>query len=285
VEARMAEAIGDWSTYDTDPNVRAWAGFSTGLWANSGLDWYVNQFKADSVSYHLGSWQYSGSTYWSLLVLIPGTPVVLELMGSCTVCGSQELTKKMPKGYLGAVPPLTVQPLTETPEQGTMYPTHISRMSSNLTTVKQYYKSVFGVEPVASGSLGTSSEFVDFQPSGTISIRYVTQAGQTGEQTTDWLEQVLLSTATKYQTSPSSCWPIWGDFHWSMMSFSTSILSLVTAAGKLGFPYRSFAGSAIGPSNAYMVDPSGMWVQVNGDSTGLPTPGGFEGSYCYTFCN
>ena len=57
----------------------------------------------------------------------------------------------------------------------------------------------------------------------------------------------------------------------------------MTAAGKLGYPYRSFNGGG-GPNNAYMVEPSGAWSQIDGSPTGLPESGGFDTQYCYTFC-
>lgn len=288
LEERMANIIGDWSKYDTDANVRAWSSYRTGLWAESGLDWYVTQFKNDNVKHYTGSWGRDGSTYWSLLVLVPGTPVVLELQGSCTLCGDAA-TKKMPAAHLGRSGPLLARSIEQktgaAAEQGLMSAVFVSRAVKDLEAVKTYYKSVFDIDPVNETTSKDGSKMADFQPGGTaVDIRYV-QHSVTGEQSTEWFQDVLLKTAQKYQTGPSACWPIWGDMHYSVGWSKTTILEVVTAAGKLGFPYRSFAGSNVGPSNAYVVEPSGMWIQVNGDSTGLPAPGGFEASYCYTFCS
>ena len=66
VEAHMAAAIGNWSSYDTDINAYAWTSYATGLWAESGLDWYVDAFKSDDVPFHAGSWKLDGKTYWSV---------------------------------------------------------------------------------------------------------------------------------------------------------------------------------------------------------------------------
>jgi len=287
LEGTIAEAIGDWSTYDTDTNVRAWATYSTVLWADAGLDWYVTQFEADSVDYHVASWSNADGTFWTLLVLIPKTPVVLELMGECTVCGSAT-ERRMPSDYVGwagarrADPPLTK--VGADAVQGYLSATAVSRHVSNLTVVQTFYKDVFGISPVNTSTSADGAKTAFFQPGGdSVSIRYVSYSGLPVAKSPTWFETLLLDAASTYQTSPSSCWPIWGDFHYGGTYGSGTILSHVTAAAKLGYPYRSFNGGA-GPNNAYFVEPSGMWIQDGGDPTGLPEAGGFSTSYCYTFC-
>lgn len=285
VEQHMAKVIGDWSTYDTDVNVRSWASYGTGLWAESGLDWYVAQFDKDGVKYHKGSWQSGGSTYWSILVLVPGTPVVLELQGACTACGSAE-ERRMPAGYVGvpgALPPTTLRAGTAA-TQGLMYATYVSRAVTDLSALKTYNKQVLGADPVSETTLGDGAKMADYLLSGAqVHIRYIERQGESGAQTTAWFQKLLVDTAHKYQTSYDSCWPIWGDFHFAWDQFSRSILTMVTAAGKLGYPYRAFTGG-FGPSNAYVLEPSGMWIQLDGPSQGLPSAPGFSPDYCYTFC-
>lgn len=292
VETRFQEAIGDWSTYDSDVNVRAWSSYRTGLWAESGLDWYVAMFKNGGVKTHMASWQAddsSDTTYWSIFVLVPPSPVVLELMGSCTTCGSAA-EKQMPKGYVGRSGPLPKAPLKmgADAEQGMMTSVHVSRWAKDLSAIKTYYKNVMGVDPSYSATFDNGDAVMTFNPAGTSAakIQYFMVAGnQSGSLTTEGFQTLLLDTAKQYQTSPSACWPIWGDFHYSYQGQSMSMLSAVTAAGNLGYPYRSFAGSSVGPSDAYVVEPSGYWIQLNGDSDGLPQSGGFSPDYCYTFCS
>jgi len=283
LEGIMASAIGNWSSYDTDMNAVGWASYGTGLWASTGLDWYVDAFKTDSVDYHLGSWKLGGSTYWSLLVLIPDTPVVLEIMGSCTVCGDAS-TQRMPRGYLGSSTPRDSVSISGSASQGLLSGSYISRAVSNLTAVVEFYDSVYGLDPSSNSTLDNGVEILEFIPGGSsVPMRYVQAPGQTGKHTTDWFQQTLLDAAAKYQTSPSACWTIWGDLHNGGDFGSQTILEQVTKAGELGYPYRSFNGGA-GPNNAYMLEPSGAWSQIGGSPTGLPESGGFDTQYCYTFC-
>lgn len=186
-------------------------------------------------------------------------------------------------GHKGASVVIDSAKMGSAAEQGLLSATYVSRAVKDLSVVKSYYKAVFGNEPVSETTLSDGAKIADYQPGGKdVTVRYVQRSGLSGNST-DWFQTLLLNTANKYQTSYDSCWPIWGDFHYGGSFGSNTILEDVTAAGKLGFPYRSFAGGA-GPSNAYVVEPSGMWVQIGGDSTGLPAPGGFSTSYCYTFC-
>jgi len=283
LEGIMATAIGNWSTYDTDMNAVAWSSYGTGLWASSGLDWYVDAFKTDSVDYHLGSWTLKEDTYWSLLVLIPDTPVVLEIMGTCTVCGDAS-TQRMPHGYKGASIARSSVSVSGSAPPRLLSGSYISRAVSNLSAVVEFYDSVYGLAPSSNSTLDNGVEILEFIPGGeNVPMRYVHVPGQTGTQTTDWFQTTLLDAAAKYQTSPSACWTIWGDLHNGGIFGTQTILEQVTKAAELGYVYRSFNGGE-GPNNAYMLEPSGAWSQIGGSPTGLPESGGFDTEYCYTFC-
>merc|ERR1712216_658770 len=182
-----------------------------------------------------GSWKSSsGKTYWSIHVLIPHTPVVLELMGSCTVCGDED-TLRMPGGYQGvSIVPSSSSLLrsNEKASQGILSAKHISRAVSNLSAIVEFYDTVYGLSPTKHSTLDNGAEVMEFQPGGTlVSLRYVQMPGQSGSFTTDDFQKLLLKTADKYQTSPSACWPIWGDLHVGGSYGSQTILEQVTKAG------------------------------------------------------
>lgn len=243
VASTFASQIGDWTGFDTSANTRAYSDYSVGLLADS-IDSYVQAFQDDGVSFRLADDKVS--------VLVPDTPIVLDI-----VTGDQT--------------------------SGLMTPLYVSRSVANLTEVEEYYLKAFGV--AGDKYVDGDATIIDYTLSSTatVIIRYSYRPGQTGNATTSWFQNLLLDTARQYQTSPSSCWPIWGDFHYAYDGHY-DIKPIVDAAAALGYPYRSFVGESTGPSNVYVLEPSGMWIQLDGNPAGLPEVGGFDSGYCYTFC-
>merc|ERR1712224_521870 len=118
-----------------------------------------------------------------------------------------------------------------------------------------------------------------------------------GEQTsTAWFQSYLRTNARKYMTSPTSCWPIWGDNHMAM--FSSTRLSINTVIDRLrarGWTeYHPFIGvengvAGFGHTALYMLEPSGWQIEFHGDWQNPPINdtdediGNFN-QYCASHC-
>eukprot|EP00493_Phyllostaurus_siculus_P023310 UN23646 len=73
IEALFDERIGDFSTFTP------WSDYNTGLYTKI-LDSYISAFTSDKVPFKLYSYKYKSSTYYSLVVHVKTTQVVLELI-------------------------------------------------------------------------------------------------------------------------------------------------------------------------------------------------------------
>ena len=244
----FADALQDW----TSPNGRGFGGYAVGF-STPDLESYRTAFDRDGVNYY----QQGGA----IKFLVPSTAIVIELISDPTSPG------------------------------GVLTPQYVSRTVDDLDIVETYYDQAFHVQGTKYTNDDGDAVLDIVLPSPStdpVIIRYLRVDGQTGDRTTSWFQDLLLTTARTYQTSPASCWTLFGDFHYAYDG-DFSILPIVQAAEAMGFPYRSFAheGNPMmgsGPSNAYVLDPSGWWIQLDGQSNGMPPVGGFDGNYCYTFC-
>mmetsp|Transcript_12058 Transcript_12058/g.16309 ORF Transcript_12058/g.16309 Transcript_12058/m.16309 type:complete len:423 (+) Transcript_12058:35-1303(+) len=289
VATAYADAINDWTDYSTSKNAQGYAGFALGLWSSTSLDSYIQAFASGSVAYLASDWTYNGATYYSVKVLVPDTPIVLDILGnSCSSCSlSKPLNTTLNSSTDTNITGGEILNINNTAVSGTLTPWYLSRTVDDLDTVRTYYKNVFGISPTSyTNDQGNSVLDFTLSSTATVIIRYIQVQGQTGTKTTSWLNNLLLTTDKAYQTSPLACWPLWGDFHYAYDDTTFNVLSAVTAATDLGFPYRSFASTSpsAGPSNAYVVEPSGMWIQLDGNTMGLPNSNAFAPDYCYTFC-
>merc|ERR1711988_1473561 len=89
IEGVFTSKIGDWSTYDSDANVRAWSDYHTQFFKQGGLDSMVEAFVNDSVKFHSGSWTESSKTYYSILFQVDNSQVIVEVWSdSCSKCSS-----------------------------------------------------------------------------------------------------------------------------------------------------------------------------------------------------
>ena len=165
-------------------------GLSLALRTSDGIGTYSSQFDADKVAYTVGSWKWSGTTYYSLIVKIPQTQVVFEIQSDTLGEGIAEdavrtnlFAETEARAYFlgtGAAP---------TASEGLMTPIQVSRATSSVDDIISFYKSVFGKSPVNNQTLSDGTRIVDYKMSSqaTVMIRFVERTGQTGKYTTNWL--------------------------------------------------------------------------------------------------
>jgi len=192
----------------------AWADYSLALWTNDGISTYSSQFDADKVAYTVGSWKWSGATYYSLIVKIPQTQLVFEIQSDKLGDSIAEdavladlFSESEARAYFQGtgVAPTAVS-------EGLMTPIQVSRATSNVDDIISFYKTVFQKSPVNNQTLSDGTRIVDYKMSSqaTVMVRFVERPGQTGKYTTNWFENFLVNKVnSKYMTNYKSCWPVW----------------------------------------------------------------------------
>jgi len=276
VEAVFTSKLGDWSTYSSDANVRAWSDYHTSFFLGGGLDSLVSNLKNDGVNYHSGSWSNSTGTYYSVMFHVPDTQIVVEVWSdSCSSCGSyvfEEVRQDTSKLLLGS-----------SADSTEFYATQISRAVENLTVVIDFYQQSFNLSPKnGKQTFSDGSEYVDFNFGTDVDIRYVKRVGQTGEKTTDWFQNLLVTTAKHYMTGVSACWPIWGDNHFAYDGpYQSSPVLSGASKSILGSYYKPVSA---GVAQVYLLEPSGWQIQLDGQYTAPSGTDGFDPEYCSTSC-
>lgn len=282
VEALFTSKIGDWSGYSSDANVRAWSDYHTSFFIKNGwfgtgsLDDLVSNFKKDGVSYHSGSWSNSTGTFYSVMFHVPDTQVVIEIWSdTCSKCGSYVFEEvRQDTSQLARL---------SSSIGGQFYATQVGRAVEDLTAVIDFYKQAFGLSPKdGTKALSDGSQYVDFNFGTEVDIRYMKRAKQMGDKTTDWYQNLLVTTAKHYMTGVTACWPIWGDNHFAYDGpYKTA--NILSGANKTSFGLF-YKPVKAGQSQAYLLEPSGWQIQLDGQYNAPSGTGGFDPEYCSTDC-
>jgi len=162
--------------------------------------------------------------------------------------------------------------------------TQIPRAVEDLTVIIDFYKKSFSLSPKnGTQTLSDGSQYVDFNFGTEVDIRYIRRAKQTGKTTTDWFQKLLVNTGKKYMTGITACWPVWGDNHYAYDgAFKTQTYLAGANTSSFGLFYKPVsAGQAI---QAYLLEPSGWQIQLDGIYTAPSGTEGFDPEYCGTSC-
>jgi len=276
IEAIFDDRIGDFSTFTP------WTDYNTGLYTKS-LDSYISAFTKDSVPFKLYSYKYKGTSYYSLLVHVKTTQVVLELISPNKPSTSVDIESTEEVRHAMLTTPSVV---------GThMSPLKVSRATSNMTAIVDYYKAVFGIKPVFEQNLsdGTLIKCFELNSQATVQIRFVQRPPTKNAQNIEWFENYLNAVHDTYMTSYNSCWDIWGDNHYCFDSMNLDVDSIISLYDKVGWKYHLFemggGGSSGASYNGYFVDPTGWQIQLDGNINYPPANvDSFSPDYCSTSC-
>jgi hypothetical protein len=166
---------------------------------------------------------------------------------------------------------------------GDFFATQVSRAVEDLSVIIEFYTKAFSQTAKADVKLSDGSEYVDFNFGTEVDIRYFKRAGQSGSQTTSWFQQKLVNASKTYMTGIKSCWPIWGDNHFAYDGmYKTQTVLDGAKSSNFGLFYKPVsAGPAI---QAYLLEPSGWQIQLDGQYTAPSGTDGFDPEYCSTSC-
>jgi len=208
---------------------------------------------------------------------VPNTQAVLEIWSdSCSKCGSyafEEPRQDTSKLLLGSQS-------TDTE----FYATQVGRAVSDLTEVIDFYKQAFSISPKnGMQTLSDGSQYVDFNFGTEVDIRYTKRTGQSGDKTADWFQKLLVTTAKHYMTGVTACWPVWGDNHFAYDgAYSTANVLSGSSKASFGSYYKPVSA---GPAEqAYLLEPSGWQIQLDGQYSAPSGTECFDPEYCSTSC-
>jgi len=176
---------------------------------------------------------------------------------------------------------------------------HISRSHYDLDAVKAHYRRFLQLEPVHEvRDADTGISFVSFwhQTVSTspvdairVQVMYWNQPDQsmTKGHTTEWLERRLEELNSQYMRSYESCWPVWGDNHYSLIMVPGDYFASVRQAyDDAGIGYMLFGKDDL-MFTGYFPLPGGMYLELQPSWTDeVAQPDGvaiWQADYCYDF--
>jgi len=184
---------------------------------------------------------------------------------------------------------------------------HISRSHYDLDAVKAHYQQFFAMTPIHEvRDAKTGVGFVSFwhqtvSPSGEdrdsirVQVMYWNRPDQsmTVAHTTAWLDRRLEQINSQYMLSYKSCWPIWGDNHYTVTKVPTADFQMVQRKyDEAGIGYMLFRKEE-STFTGYFPMPGGMYLELQvfgdvpaGDGVRNWKPKNEEGQYalyCWEF--
>jgi len=264
--------------------------FNTGFWT-SNLDPYISSL---SKSHKLipVEWEDSinGKVYYSFLVQMPGSMVVLEFMSAKqTMLSTTRYHAPSPRYVFakGSTPESTfgVSSSDASSNKPELYAVRISHFSSDVTRDLTYYDQALGATTVESfDSHDVKTLAVDFKkqfPSGTsggtdayTQVHLVERGpgNTTGSFTVLDFENVMNGCHDATILTPTCGWNTWMDHHYCISGQSVRTQQeYVTAFDALGYKYHVFTNAGGGIS-FYAFTPNGIAIQITNPPSGGWTP-------------
>jgi len=250
----------------------SWLDNHLAFWTPS-LENFVERFEADDVRFRTSSWRAERSVFYSLIVHIPKSQVVLEFISNATGGRGHWPLQREARHIFQVSPPPT--------KLGYLFPLHVSRAVRDLEEVRRFYSKVFNISARVQKSYEDGTEVLVFGgvPEDTFAPRVGLQfvmrkkAERPQRFSATWFQEYMLNVSKTYMTSYKSCWPVWGDNHIAVRPTGLDLKAFAARLDSLETPmYHAFHGIKIpgqgppkgGPSVIYVVDPSGWTVQVEG---------------------
>lgn len=290
VEDIFQKELGDLQEYSP------WMDVSSAAWFERDLDSYVHRFSTHGVSFLVLRWPSANSeqqALFSLITHVPDTQEVFEII-SATAPSDPRVTVRefpMPRHVFGEG---ELEWLAERTEAVQL---HVSRTHRDLDAVKAHYKAFFDLEPISEmRDPSTGVGFVSFCHQS-IGDSYDPVRGQvmywnrpdqsmTKVHTTAWLESRIEQINAEYMKSYTSCWPVWGDNHYTIIGVNGNYFEKVRQEyDEAGIGYMLFneGQSTLG---GYFPLPGGFYIEMQPQN---PVPESQEGAlewnpdYCYSF--
>eukprot|EP00935_MAST-01C_sp_MAST-1C-sp1_P000645 g645.t1 len=286
----------------------AFLDFTSGHWVAS-LDPYTTTFDAIGVKYVPLSWSANGHTYYSVIVRVHTSMVLIEMMSeTCTACAASSSTIAVthPRYYFNATatPASVFGPLDDASSARPLFhPARVSWPTSSLARDRKFFVDagaahVLAQMPGANADAAQTDvyDFTTFANVATMQFHLVERpAGNTtGSFAIGDFETVMLDTHKSVMSSDVCGFDQWLDNHLGVGCRATnwSIGRLQTVCESLGLKYHVLKAYSDGDDdesknsfNVYMSAPNGLCMQINSLPNGNYTPsapvgGGSIGGLC-----
>jgi len=263
------------------------------LWTPS-LASFVQRFEAGGQSFMARSWQAEEAVFYSLIVHVPKTQLVLELISNSTGGKGRWPLQSEPRHFFqGQAPPST--------KPGHLFPLHVSRAVHDLQEIRDFYGTVFNASAAVQTNFKDGTEVLVFGGvandsfSPRVSLQFVKRprGERPKRRSAEWFQGYMLNVSRTYMTSYKSCWAVWGDNHIAVRPESLDLKVFKSRLDSLEKPmYHAFHGIKVpggpshgGPSVIYVVDPSGWTVQAEGYwPTGFLPDADTDNGNFYDYC-
>jgi hypothetical protein len=265
VERIFQEELGDMREYSP------WMDMHVAFYDND-LDSYASRFFEHDVPVLALRWPSAdrSQSLYSLIVHVPDTQEVFEIVSAVTPAFDRLVLREFSMTrHVFQQDELRLLMRSSGPTQ-----LHVSRSHYDLDAVKTHYKLFFDLEPVhevRDGDTGVS--FVSFWHQSGLTqkveairtqVIYWNRADQsmTKAHTTAWLERRLEQLNSQYMRSYESCWPIWGDNHYTISDVSGHWFDMVRRKyDDAGIGYMLFQREGH-MFTGYFPLPGGMYVEL-----------------------
>jgi len=290
VERIFQEELGDLKEYSP------WMDIHAGIYDND-LDSYARKFFDHGVPVLALRWPSAETerSMYSLIVHVPDTQEVFEIISASAPSNPGLVLREFPMSrHIFQLSELRLLMNSSGPTQ-----LHISRSHYDLDAVKAHYKLFFKMEPIHEvRDADTGVSFVSFWHQTVLTdsvdvlrvqVMYWNRPDQSMAvgHTTEWLERRLEGLNSQYMRSYQSCWPIWGDNHYTAFAAPGDYFASVRQAyDDAGIGYMLFGIYDI-TFTGYFPLPGGMYLELQPSWTdSVPRPDGsadWLGDYCYDF--
>jgi hypothetical protein len=290
VEDVFQRELGDLREYSP------WMDVSSAAFFDRDLDYYAHRFSKHGVSFLVLRWPSASSEQqplYSLITHVPDTQEVFEII-SATAPSDPALTVKefpMPRHVFeeGEVEWLM--------DRKDAVQLHVSRTHRDLDAVKAHYKNFFNLDPIfemrdPSTGVGFASfchqSIASSYDPVRVQVMYWNRPDQsmTKVHTTDWLESRLEQINAEYMKSYTSCWPVWGDNHYTVENVNGNYFEKVRQEyDEAGMGYMLF-NNGENTMGGYFPLPGGFYIEMQPNNPVAERQEGaleWSASYCYAF--
>jgi hypothetical protein len=268
VERIFQEELGDLEEYSP------WMDIHVGIYDND-LDSYAHRFLDHGVPVLALRWPSADKKrsprLYSLIVHAPDTQEVFEITSQTAPSDTRLVFRDFPMTrHVFQQQELRLLANSSGPTQ-----LHISRSHYDLDAVKAHYEQFFQMEPIHEvRDAETGVGFVSFWHQSNnspddvdpirVQVMYWNRPDQsmTVAHTTEWFERRLEQLNSQYMLSYKSCWPIWGDNHYTISKVAAEDFALVQQRyDDAGMGYMLFRKEDT-VFTGYFPLPGGMYIEI-----------------------
>lgn len=264
----------------------SFADYSIGLYTDD-VDTLISAFDSDSVSYTTLEWTSDGSTWYSVMVLVPTTHMVLEIYASSSsLLASRSHIKSEPRLSSTVASSMIARfagrggmNVSTTYSTTNVYATRVNRAASDLDAVASFYEDVMGASLATEYDADGVTRDCYLYSSATVDICFTKRDDDAtvGDFSVADMESQMNSVHSNLLAKPTCGTDKWLDNHHAYDSMSESTSTIVSylqsSAGSDTYYYCEPSGNSY--SLHYIIDPTGWGIQLDLQSSS-------SGSLCST---